>query len=53
MKKLFFIVAMVALLATGCKKSFLSPEQIDLVYNEVFWKTEKDAEIAVMGTYAL
>jgi hypothetical protein len=44
---------MVALLATGCKKSFLSPEQIDLVYNEVFWKTEKDAEIAVMGTYAL
>ena len=53
MKKLFFILGSVVLLVTGCKKDFLSPEQIDLVYNEVFWKTEKDAEKAVLGTYAL
>lgn len=53
MKNIIFIAACVALTATGCKKDFLSPEQIDLVYNEVFWKTEKDAEKAVLGTYGL
>ncbi|RYZ32781.1 MAG: hypothetical protein EOP49_37055, partial [Sphingobacteriales bacterium] len=53
MKNLLYIAACVALLGTGCKKDFLSPEQIDLVYNEVFWKTEKDAEKAVLGTYGL
>src|SRR5688572_26589173 len=53
MKKLTYILVVAALMGTGCKKNFLSPEQIDLVYNEVFWKTEKDAEKAVLGTYAL
>ena len=53
MKKILYLLPIVVLLATGCKKSFLSPEQIDLVYNEVYWKTEKDAEKAVLGTYAL
>jgi hypothetical protein len=53
MKKLLYIPAIIALLGTGCKKNFLSPEQIDLVYNEVYWKSEKDAEKAVLGSYAL
>jgi hypothetical protein len=53
MKKLIYTLVVAALMGTGCKKNFLSPEQIDLVYNEVFWKTEKDAEKAVLGTYAL
>lgn len=53
MKKILYVLAVVTLLGTGCKKDFLSPDQIDLVYNEVFWKTEKDAEKAVLGTYAL
>lgn len=53
MKKILYILAVVALLGTGCKKDFLSPEQIDLVYNEVYWKSEKDATNAVLGAYAL
>lgn len=51
--QLIGLLATIALLGSGCKKDFLSPEQIDLVYNEVFWKTEKDAEKAVLGTYSL
>lgn len=36
----------------GCSK-FLNPEQVDLIYNEVFWKTQTDAEVGLSGTYAL
>jgi hypothetical protein len=53
MKKLMIILVPIIMLGTGCKKDFLEPEQIDLVYNEVFWKNEKDAETALLGTYAL
>lgn len=53
MKRYICLLTLVAILGGACKKNFLSPEQIDLVYNEVYWKTEKDAEKAVLGTYAL
>ena len=53
MKKAIILLATIAGLGTGCSKNFLSPEQIDLVYNEVFWKSEKDAEKALLGTYSL
>ena len=53
MKKLIYLLAIIATLGSGCKKNFLSPNQIDLVYNEVFWKTEQDAEKAVLGAYSL
>jgi hypothetical protein len=29
------------------------PQQIDLIYNEVFWKTQTDAEVGLSGVYAL
>lgn len=51
--QLICLLASLSLLGTGCKKDFLSPKQIDLVYNEVFWQTEQDAEKAVLGTYSL
>lgn len=53
MKKLIYILILASTILTGCSKDFLSPEQIDLVYNEVYWKSEQDAEKAVLGTYAL
>lgn len=56
MKKRYINYAgMLLLLAafSACKKDFLSPRQVDLVYNEVFWSSEKDAEKGVLGTYAL
>lgn len=38
--------------ATGCA-GFLEPTQIDLIYNEVFWETQTDAEVGVSGVYSL
>ena len=53
MKKAIYLLAVVIIMGTGCKKDFLSPKQVDLVYNEVFWKSEKDAETAMLGIYSL
>ncbi len=53
MKKAIYLLAVVVIMGTGCKKDFLSPKQVDLVYNEVFWKSEKDAETAMLGIYSL
>lgn len=53
MKKTLYLLTVVLVVASSCKKDFLSPAQIDLVYNEVYWKTENDAQKAVLGTYAL
>lgn len=39
-------------LGTSCDK-FLNPEQIDIVYNDVFWSTQTDAEVGLNGLYAL
>ena len=32
---------------------FLNVEQVDIIYNEVYWKNESDAEKGVLGVYAL
>ncbi|WP_029905051.1 RagB/SusD family nutrient uptake outer membrane protein [Prevotella sp. 10(H)] len=51
MKKILIILLCLPFLH-GCD-DFLEPEQINLVYNEVFWKKQSDAEIGLLGTYAL
>ncbi len=51
MKKLFIIIMTMMVLAS-CE-DFLSPEQINLTYNEVFWTSQSDAEKAVGGLYSL
>lgn len=52
-KLILFFIAIIIIICPSCKKDFLSPEQVDLVYNEVFWKTQQDAEKAVLGIYSL
>lgn len=52
MKKVIFIFFILSILLS-CKKSFLNPEQVNLVYNEIFWSNENDAEKAVLGVYSL
>jgi len=52
-KKLTTGIMMGSLLAASCGKDFLSPEQVNLVYNDVYWSSEQDAEKAVLGAYAL
>lgn len=52
MKKYIAILILTLACACGCSK-FLDPEQVDLIYNEVFWKTQTDAEVGLSGTYAL
>lgn len=51
MKKILILLLLFPLFY-GCK-NLLEPEQVDLVYNEVFWKNQKDAETALLGTYSL
>ena len=56
MKKRFINYSCLCLIVTAfsaCKKDFLSPRQVDLVYNDVYWSSEKDAEKGVLGTYSL
>src|SRR5690606_8950570 len=52
MKKLLIAITF-SFVLFSCGKNFLNPEQIDLVYNDVFWSNEHDAEKAVLGVYAL
>ena len=54
MKKILSIILVVLTLglSTGCDK-FLNPQQIDLIYNDVFWTTETDAQVGLNGVYAL
>lgn len=48
-----FAILLLLSAAIGCKKNYLSPRQVDIVYNEIFWSTESDAEKGVLGLYAL
>ncbi|MBO5194255.1 MAG: hypothetical protein J6B62_05110, partial [Bacteroidales bacterium] len=52
MKKYIIIFAVSVIPFCGCSR-FLDPEQVNLIYNEVFWKTQTDAEVGLAGTYAL
>jgi len=51
MKKILIIVLIFPVLF-GCS-DFLEPEQVNVVYNEVFWKTQSDAEVGLLGIYGL
>ncbi|MDY3979212.1 MAG: RagB/SusD family nutrient uptake outer membrane protein [Tidjanibacter sp.] len=46
------IILLAALSLVGCK-DFLEPQQVDIIYNESFWKTQVDAEVGLSGVYAL
>jgi starch-binding outer membrane protein, SusD/RagB family len=52
MKKILYILLPILLLGS-CENEFLSPEQVNLTYNEVFWANQQDAEKAVLGLYSL
>ena len=51
MKKILCIILLFPLLY-GCN-DFLEPQQVNTVYNEVFWETQSDAQAGVLGIYAL
>jgi len=51
--KILLFPVLISLGISSCSKSFLSPSQRDLVYNEVYWKSDKDAERALLGVYSL
>lgn len=52
MKKIVLILIIFSI-TVGCEKDFLTPDQVSIVYNEVFWKSEEDAQKAVLGIYSL
>lgn len=51
MKKILIIFILIPIVLS-CD-DFLNIEQTDIIYNEVYWKNEKDAEKGVLGIYAL
>ena len=51
MKKILIMVLLFPLFY-GCS-DFLDPKQVDLVYNEVFWTNQNDAENGLVGVYSL
>lgn len=53
MKKLYIYILTVLLGFSACEDNLLTPKQVDLVYNEVYWSSEMDAEKAVLGVYSL
>ena len=50
-KKFILVIASVLAL-TGCE-DFLNPKQVNLIYNDVFWNTQADAEVGLAGVYSL
>ncbi len=50
-KKFILVIASVFTLS-GCQ-DFLNPTQVNLIYNDVFWKTQADAEVGLAGVYSL
>lgn len=46
-------IAATAVVGTVSCEDLLNPRQIDLIYNEVFWETQTDAEVGISGVYAL
>lgn len=52
MKRIYIFLLLFPFLLNGCT-DFLEPDQVNLVYNEVFWKNQNDAERALNGVYAL
>lgn len=51
MKKYISVLAIVAACSTGCKKAFLDKQPLDAISDATFWKTEKDATLALTGCY--
>lgn len=50
-KKFILVIASVFALS-GCQ-DFLNPTQVNLIYNDVFWKSQADAEVGLAGVYSL
>ncbi len=49
----FFIISILPILVLCSCDDILDVKQINLVYNEIYWQNEDDAEKGVLGIYAL
>lgn len=45
------ILILSLLLITGCKKDYFEKQPLDSISDATFWKTEKDAQLALTGCY--
>lgn len=45
------LILIIILGSIGCKKQFLDKQPLDAVSDATFWKTEKDAKLALTGCY--
>lgn len=49
--KTWLALALLAILSTGCKKDFFDKQPLDAASDATFWKTEGDAQLALVGCY--
>ncbi|RXK85532.1 RagB/SusD family nutrient uptake outer membrane protein [Filimonas effusa] len=50
-KQLFASFAIAATILTGCSKDYFDKQPLDAISDATFWKTEKDADLALTGCY--
>src|SRR5688572_8182147 len=49
--KTWLALALLAIFSTGCKKDFFDKQPLDAASDATFWKTEGDAQLALVGCY--
>lgn len=48
---LFSVILLILLTGQGCKKEYFDKQPLDAISDATFWKTEKDATLALTGCY--
>lgn len=51
MAKIWIILVLVGAFSSGCKKDFFDKQPLDAVSDATFWKSEADAQLALVGCY--
>lgn len=51
--KIWIILVLLVIFSSGCNKDFLNKDPLDAVSDGTFWKTETDANLALVGCYHL
>lgn len=49
--KIWIILVLLGAFSSGCKKDFFDKQPLDAVSDGTFWKTEADAQLALVGCY--
>jgi len=49
--KIWIVLVLLGTFSSGCNKSFFDKQPLDSASDATFWKTEGDAQLALVGCY--